>query len=113
MPTKSGPNPIGAVRVRSKQMFYCVNCLYPGLGGAGGGFHDSPKAMAKLRLRLRRRKPPAGPSEPPPGLPKPLPEPTRGLPTRGLVPTNDPMSQLNINLIRTYFSSFFDLAPGF
>ena len=45
-----------------------------GSGGPGGAFTTITK-------------PPSGPPEPPPGAPKPVPEPTRGLATRGLVPT--------------------------
>ena len=56
-----------------------------GADGPGGGFVIVVKVMAKPLLRPLRRKPPPGPPEPPLGPPKPLPEPTRGLATRGLV----------------------------
>ena len=45
------------------------------------------KVVAKLLLRPQRRKAPRGPPKPPPAPPKAPPEPTRGLPTRGLVTT--------------------------
>ena len=49
-----------------------------GLGGPDGGFFSVVAAMAKPLLPTL--KPPPGPPEPP----KPLPEPTRGSPSRGL-----------------------------